>query len=110
MLKRLQFLSNGSMLALSSLMIVVLLAACGSSSTGGTTSTPTSAPTATPTVATSPTAAANAMAAFQGNSFTINYPQNWQTTTKANNIFTFADSTGTLKMTITVAPDPNGHL
>jgi hypothetical protein len=50
------------------------------------------------------------MTAFQGNSFTISYPQNWQATTKANNIFTFADSTGTLKMTITVAPDPNGTI
>jgi len=50
------------------------------------------------------------MTAFQGNSFTISYPQNWQTTTKANNIFTFADSTGTLKMTLTVAPDPNGTI
>ena len=75
-------------------MLAVMLVACGNSSTGGATSTPT--------------AATGAMTAFQGNSFTISYPQNWQTTTKANNIFTFADSTGTLKMTITVAPDPNG--
>ena len=95
------------------LFLLVLLVACGGSSTSGTSSTPTPVPTAAPTLApspTSPTAATGAMTAFQGNSFTISYPQNWQTTTKANNIFTFADSTGNIKMTITVAPDPNGTI
>ena len=113
MLKQLHHVTNGTTLALSGLMLILLLVACGSRSTGGSTSTPTSVPTSTPTLApspTSPTAANGAMTAFQGNGFTISYPQNWQTTTKANNIFTFADSTGTLKMTITVAPDPNGTI
>ena len=112
MLKRLHYVSNGTMLALSSLMLVLLLVACGGSSTSGTTSTPTPVPTSPPTSAptTPPTAATGAMTAFQGNSFTISYPQNWQTTTKANNIFTFTDSTGNIKMTITVAPDPNGTI
>ncbi len=109
MLKRLQFLSNRAMLALSSLMLVMLLVACGSSTTGGTTTTPTSAPTQA-TTPTSASAASGAMTAYQGNSFTISYPQNWQITKGANNVFTFADSTGTIKMTITVAPDPNGTI
>ena len=112
MLKQLHYVSNGTMLALSSLMLVLLLVACGGSSTSGTTSTPTPVPTSPPTSAptTPTTAATGAMTAFQGNSFTISYPQNWQTTTKANNIFTFTDSTGNIKMTITVAPDPNGTI
>ena len=113
MLKRLHYLFNGTMLAFSSLMLVVLLVACGSSSTSGTTSTPTSAPTSTPTLAptsTSPSAASGAMTAFQGNSFTISYPQTWQVNQKANNIFNFTDNTGGIKMTITVAPDPNGTI
>ena len=113
MLKRMHYVSHGTMLALSSLMFVVLLVACGSSSTSGTTSTPTSAPTSTPTLAptsTSPSAATGAMTAFQGNGFTISYPQTWQVNQRANNIFTFTDSTGGIKMTITVAPDPNGTI
>jgi len=112
MLKRLHYITNGTMLALCTLILAVLLVACGGSSIGGTTSTPTPVPTSPPTSAptTLPTSATGAMTAFQGNSFTISYPQNWQTTTKANNIFTFADSTGTLKMTLTVAPDPNGTI
>jgi hypothetical protein len=109
MLKRLHYFSNGTMLALSSLMLVVLLVACGGSSTSGTTSTPTPVPTPTsPPV--SPSAATGAMTAYQGNGFTISYPQTWQITTRANNIFTFTDSTGGIKMIITVAPDPNGTI
>ena len=109
----LRHLSQGITMALCSLVLAVLLVACGGSSTSGTTSTPTSAPTSTPTLAptsTSPSAATGAMTAFQGNGFTISYPQTWQINQKANNIFTFTDSTGGIKMTITVAPDPNGTI
>ncbi len=109
----LRHLSQGITMALCSLVLAVLLVACGGSSTSGTTSTPTSAPTSTPTLAptsTSPSAATGAMTAFQGNSFTISYSQTWQINQKANNIFTFTDSTGGIKMTITVAPDPNGTI
>src|SRR6266480_5831541 len=105
MFKRLPYISNGTLLTLSSLMLVVLLVACGSSSTSGTPSTPT--PGVTPT---STTATAGALTAYQGNSFTISYPQNWQITKQANNIFIFADSSGAIKMTITVAADPNGTI
>jgi hypothetical protein len=37
----------------------------------------------------------------------ISYPQNWQITKQANNIFTFTNDTCAIKMTITVAADPN---
>jgi len=50
------------------------------------------------------------MIAYLGNGFTISYPQTWQISRKANNLFTFTDSTGGIKMTITVAPDPNGAI
>ncbi len=109
----LRHLSQGITMALCSLILAVLLVACGGSSTNGTTSTPTSAPASTPTLSptsTSPSAATGAMTAFQGNGFTISYPQTWQINQRANNIFTFTDSTGGIKMTITVAPDPNGTI
>ena len=109
----LRHLSQGITMALCSLVLAVLLVACGGSSTNGTTSTPTSAPASTPTLSptsTSPSAATGAMTAFQGNGFTISYPQTWQVNQRANNIFTFTDSTGGIKMTITVAPDPNGTI
>ena len=107
MFKRLPYISNGTLLTLSSLMLVVLLVACGSSSTSGTPSTSTPTPAVTPT---STTATAGALTAYEGNSFTISYPQNWQITKQANNIFIFADSSGAIKMTITVAADPNGTI
>ena len=102
-------------MALCSLILAVLLVACGGSSTSGTTSTPTPVPTSPPASTptsppVSPTAASGAMTVYSGNGFSISYPQNWQITKKANNIFTFADSTGGIKMTITVAPDPNGTI
>jgi hypothetical protein len=107
MFTRLRYFTRWSALAMCSLILAVLLVACGGSGTGGTTSTPVPTPTSPPA---SPTAATGAMTTFQGNGFTMNYPQNWQTTKKANNLFTFTDSTGGIKMTITVAPDPNGAI
>ena len=110
-----QHLSRGIALAFCSLVVTILLVACGGSSTSGTTSTPS--PTTTPTqapTATSPSAspptASGAMASLQGNGFTMSYPQNWQSTKSANNLFTFSDPTGGIKMAITVAPDPNGTI
>ena len=107
MFTRLQYFTRWSVLASCSLIFAVLLVACGGSGTGGTTSTPVPTPTSPPA---SPTAATSAMIAYPGNGFTISYPQTWQISRKANNLFTFTDSTGGIKMTITVAPDPNGAI
>jgi hypothetical protein len=114
MLKRLQYLSRGTILALCSLVLAVLLVACGGSTTSGATSTPTPAPTFTPTAVPTPTSPSTtptgAMVVYPGNGFTISYPQNWQIATRGNNLFTFTDNSGNIKLTITVAPDPNGAI
>lgn len=101
--------AHWSALALCILTLAVLLVACGDAGVGGTTSTPTPPPTPTsPPV--SPTAVTAAMTTFQGNGFTMSYPQNWQTARQGDNLFTFTDTTGNIKMTITIAPDPNGTI
>src|SRR5207247_8565565 len=107
MFTRLQYFTRWSVLASCSLIFAVLLVACGGSGTGGTTSTPVPTPTSPPA---SPTAATGAMIAYPGNAFTISYPQTWQISRKANNLFTFTDSTGGMKLTIIVAPDHNGAI
>jgi hypothetical protein len=115
MFTRLQFFTRWSALASCSLIFAILLVACGWSGTGGTTSTPVPTSTSTLTLApttppASPPAATGAMIAYPGNGFTISYAQTWQISRKANNLFTFTDSTGGIKMTITVVPDPNGAI
>lgn len=102
MLMRLKHISRWTTLALSSLILAVLLVACGGA-TGGSTTTPT--PTAPPPT---PTPTPMSMTTFAGNGFTMGYPQGWQTSRSSANLVTFTDSTGTTKMTITIVPDPNG--
>ena len=107
MLTRLKHFTRWSALAMCSLILAVLLVACGGSTTS--TSTPTPVPTPTSPPAT-PTAATGAMIAYPGNGFTISYPQTWKISRTANNLFTFTDSTGGIKMTITVAPHLSGGI
>ena len=92
-----------------SLLLVLLLAACGSSGTSsGSTPTPTSAPQATPspTPAVSPTSSVN-LTTYTGNGFTIGYPQGWKATASGKNVV-FTDDTGIYNFTIVIAPNPGG--
>jgi hypothetical protein len=102
MLMRLKQISGGTTLALCGLFLVaVLLAACGST-TSTTTPTPTPPPKPTPTSA--------PIATLTGNGFTISYPQSLQLSKSGSHLVTLTNSTGTIKMTITVVPDPNGKI
>jgi hypothetical protein len=102
MLMRLKQISGGPALALCGLLLVAaLLAACGGT-TSTTTPTPTTPPTSTPTSA--------AMATLAGNGFTINYPQSLQLSKSGSNRVTLTNSAGSIKMTITVVPNPNGKI
>jgi hypothetical protein len=45
-----------------------------------------------------------------GNGFTISYPQTWKISKSGNHLVMFADSTGTMNLSITIIPDPNGSI
>jgi hypothetical protein len=105
MFMRLKYISRWTPLALCSLLLAALLVACGGT-TGGTTSTTTPAATAPP----SPTTTSASMATLSGNGFTMSYPQGLQLSRSGSHLVTLTESTGTIKMTITTVPNPNGAI
>ncbi len=105
MLFRLGPISRWITSASCSIVFAIVLVACGGSGNGGSTPTPILTPTPT---SPPPTPTPIPVITFMGNGFTINYPQGWKTTKSGDHLVTFTDSTGNLKLTITVAPDPNG--
>src|SRR5712691_5116139 len=103
-------ISRWTMLIPCSLMLIVLLTACGGGATANT-PTPTSVPpTPTPTPAPTlpPISAAN-LTTYMGNGYSIGYPkaQGWTATKSGNGGITFTDPTGLASLTIQVLPDPN---
>lgn len=90
-------------LALSSVLLVVLLAACGGSGSTGNNVTPTPKPANTPT----PTTPAVAMQTYTGTGFSISYPQGVQETASGNQV-TFLDPVSKNVMTIATAANPAG--
>ena len=92
------------------LLLAALLIACGAGGSSGSTSTPTAAPSSTPPQATSSTSPSPAMTSLTGNGFTISYPQTWKISRSGSRLVTFEDSTGTMKLSITTIPDPNGSI
>jgi hypothetical protein len=105
MFMRLKHLSRWTPLAFCGLLLAALLAACGGT-TGGSTSTTTATPTAKP----SPTATTAAMATLSGNGFTMSYPPSWQLSKSGSHLVTLTHSNGTIKLSITTVPDPNGKI
>jgi hypothetical protein len=106
MLMRIKHISRRTTLVLCSLIFATLLVACGATGGAGTTPAPASTPTPTP----SPSPTSLPMATLTGNGFTINYPQSWQVSRSGSHLVTLTDSTNTMKMNITVIPDPNGAI
>lgn len=86
-------------ITLSSLLLGILLVACGSTGSANSGSTPTpKTTTPTPSVA---------MQTYAGKNFKINYPQGWQQNASGNQV-TFSDPISKNIMTITVTPNPGG--
>ncbi len=106
MLSQFRHGSHSFVLLACSILLAMLLAACGG---GGTTSSPT--PTPTPTLAPSPTPSATPTTSSNtytgGTGYTITYPAGWKVDGSGNRV-TFADATGAYSLTIGVAPNPNG--
>jgi len=97
MLMRLIHISRWTTLALCSSILATLLIACGgSASTATSISKPLPTPTPIPT------------ATLMGNGFTMNYPHSWHVIRSSSNLVSVVNSTNTMKLTITVVPDPNG--
>lgn len=105
------------------LIVTLLLAACGGGSatnpsksssgpvTNGDTSSSTSKAAATSTaLAMTPAAMANAvMKTYNGNGFTIKYPQNWKVTSSTNGV-AFSDPTGAYNLSVGTTPNTDGSV
>src|SRR6266567_4203179 len=105
-MSRTKYISRWTMLISCSLMLIVLLTACGG---GATTNTPTPTPTP-PTVPTLPPAPAASLTTYMGNGYSIGYPkaQGWTVTKGNNGLVTFTDPQGIAYLSVQSAPDPNG--
>ena len=97
MLPRLKHILQPIMPALGSVILAMLLVACGGSGSSASSPTPKPLPTPTPIPVTP----------FTGNGYTINYPQAWKTTSAFGNV-SFTDSTAIYRLNIILTPDPNG--
>ena len=96
-----------SILTLANTLLLTLLAACSFGAAGGgasTSATPTagSTPTATPTPSPMPTS----LKTFNGNGYSIGYPQGWTEKDNGGQVV-FADALGTSTFIVEVAPNPN---
>lgn len=90
-----------------SILLVLLIAACGSSTTtSGSTPTATSQPASSPTVASTPTTSTS-LATYTGSSYIIGYPQGWKVNASGNQVY-FTDASNVYKFAIIVTPDPGG--
>jgi hypothetical protein len=102
---RLPHISRWTTLMVCCLLLAPLLIACGSSGSSGSTSTPSSTSTSPSTASPS-----TAMTTLTGNGFTISYPQTWRVSRSGTHLVTFEDSTGMMKLSVTIIPDPNGSI
>jgi len=102
MLMRLIHISRWTTLALCNVILATLLIACGAG--GGSASTSASISKPLPT----PTSIRIRAVTLTGDGFTMSYPRSWHITRSGNHLVTVANSTNTMKLTITVVPAPNG--
>lgn len=88
-------------LSLSTLFLMLFLAACNLPGSSSASSTPTAAP-ATPTSTPTP---ATTFQAYSDSNFAVNYPTGW-TAKPSNGTVAFSDSLQIYNFTVAVTPDP----
>jgi hypothetical protein len=102
MISRFKWMPPRMVAVFCSLILALLLVACG----GGTTSTPSATPTSKP----SPTATATATPAltvYAGKGYSIGYPQGWKATPSGKQV-DFTDASKVYHVTIIVEPNSGG--
>lgn len=101
MFKRKRGIPRSLLFMLAGIVLSLFLAACGPGGSSGSTSTPTPTPTPKP----SPTPS---MLVYNGNGFTISYPQGWKVTHQSNGSVQFADSLQIDNLVVTTTNNPGG--
>lgn len=89
------------------LVLIFLLAACGSGSNSNTSSNNSANPVRQVVTATSMATSTATTKTYTGTGYTIQYPQDWKTTTSSNGTV-FTDPSGDYSMTIDSTANPNG--
>ena len=98
---------------MSSIILVVLLAACQGDNGGGTssaTATPTSASTATSTLTPTATPIKVNLKLYVGVGYTIGYPAGWSVSTGTDGIVSFTDPKGGGYLAVTTQSNPQGAI
>ncbi|HEX6480557.1 MAG TPA: hypothetical protein VF043_17100 [Ktedonobacteraceae bacterium] len=102
MISRFKCMPPGMVAVFCSLILALLLVACG----GGTTATPPATPTSKPSPTATPTPA---LTVYAGKGYSIGYPQGWRVTPSGKEVF-FTDASQIYRVTILVEPDSGGAI
>jgi hypothetical protein len=102
MLSRFTCLSSRMVAVCCSLILAILLVACGDVTTSTPSATPTSKPSPTPT----PTPA---LAVYPGKGYSIGYPQGWKVTPSGTEV-DFTDASALFHVIIIIDPNPGGAI
>jgi hypothetical protein len=102
MLSRIRYTPRSFVLLAGSMMLALLLVACGGGTTSAPTPTPMPIPSPSPTPSPTPTTSS---ITYSGTGYTITYPAGWKVNPVGTSV-SFTDATGIYNLTIVVTPNP----